>query len=201
MSCLMFNGSYMCTEISVNESQLCHEHDCKKIVSDTCNICLGEMKEYIFVKCGHSFHKECIFDWLLKKQTCPCCRIDIKLETNQQNINEYGTSTKREFVYWFFENTRKYVNVTDICLLDMLYVIQQQHNQFNYYMTVYLNQKNNIYINLFELKLKLNQIADYLRSNSNIHYEEDEEDEEDDEDEEEEEDEDDEDDDNDNNLN
>ena len=196
MSCLMFiNGSHMCTKTPVNESLLCDEHECKKILSDTCNICLDEMKEYVFVQCGHSFHKECINEWLLEKRTCPCCRTVIKLEINQYinnelnriytQINDYERiSMTREFIDWFFETARTYVHdTTNISLLDMLYVIQQPR-QFNYYMTIYLNDRNNISIDLFELELKLNQIANCLR-NSDINSQENNEDEDDEEDEDE----------------
>ncbi|VEU34066.1 unnamed protein product [Pseudo-nitzschia multistriata] len=47
-----------------------------------CDICLLEFEAGDEVawspnlKCSHTFHKECILDWLVRKQTCPTCRQD-----------------------------------------------------------------------------------------------------------------------------
>lgn len=45
---------------------------------EDCSICwVGENTSY-FLECGHSFHKECIMDWLKnEKTTCPLCRKDV----------------------------------------------------------------------------------------------------------------------------
>ena len=47
---------------------------------DTCNICLepftenDEITTSIVSKCSHGFHRQCITDWLMKHNECPCCR-------------------------------------------------------------------------------------------------------------------------------
>ncbi|XP_074839639.1 leukemia NUP98 fusion partner 1 [Carettochelys insculpta] len=57
---------------------------CKRSVSldedsDLCVICHDDLKtgSIIILHCMHSFHKECIEKWLLKKPTCPTCRIHV----------------------------------------------------------------------------------------------------------------------------
>lgn len=43
-----------------------------------CCICLEKGKEnFVALKCNHSFHKNCILEWIKEKQTCPMCRIEI----------------------------------------------------------------------------------------------------------------------------
>jgi hypothetical protein len=41
-----------------------------------CNFCKDE--DIFLLPCKHSYHKKCVRNWLLKKQTCPYCRECIK---------------------------------------------------------------------------------------------------------------------------
>lgn len=47
----------------------------------TCSICLDDYDHDDVVvqskHCSHYFHKECILDWLIKSDQCPCCRVDM----------------------------------------------------------------------------------------------------------------------------
>ena len=176
MSCLMFDGSFLCSKPITDETQLCEEHQCKKIVSEQCNICLNDINEsYVFILCGHSFHKECISKWLSIDKTCPCCRKTVKfsIDDNEINrsfsiinsqINDYGVILMSgEFIDWIFEMARIYVeNISDISILDILLIIQQPLH-FDYFMTVYSNEMNGISIDVFELELKLNRIVNFIR--------------------------------------
>ena len=177
MSCQMFvNGSFLCSKNIINETQLCSEHQCKKIITEQCNICLSNMtNEYVFILCGHSFHKECIGEWLIKNRTCPCCRQIVKTSTNHDEINnslsdihsqinDYGVIVMSiEFIDWIFEMIRIYVDdISDISLFDILCIIQQPDN-LNYFMTLYSNELNSISIDVFELELKLNRLVNILR--------------------------------------
>ena len=48
---------------------------------DKCIICMDEFKRRERVKllpCGHIFHNNCIKEWLLKENTCPFCKTEIK---------------------------------------------------------------------------------------------------------------------------
>jgi len=47
----------------------------------TCSICLSDYEVGDIVcwssnkDCRHAFHKECIMDWVIRNQNCPCCRL------------------------------------------------------------------------------------------------------------------------------
>lgn len=56
----------------------------KKNYGEECPICLEMFEEFnedttlCTLKCGHSYHKKCVKDWLCKDNSCPNCRIQIK---------------------------------------------------------------------------------------------------------------------------
>ncbi len=54
----------------------------------TCPICLDalETSDIINISCGHSFHKNCIEEWLDYNITCPYCRHNLTIITN---INKF----------------------------------------------------------------------------------------------------------------
>lgn len=50
-----------------------------------CPICLDDfddVNEIFTLKCNHVFHRDCINEWLLKRSTCPYCRIYLKDTVN-----------------------------------------------------------------------------------------------------------------------
>lgn len=54
----------------------------------TCVICLEEQYHSVIkFKCGHSFHKQCILDWIKIKNMCPICKSKLEkpLDTNTSN--------------------------------------------------------------------------------------------------------------------
>lgn len=62
--------------------------DTKKVTKDMkkkkdCAICMKDFKtdDKVFaLKCGHSFHVECLEPWLASNTVCPACRYDLKLD-------------------------------------------------------------------------------------------------------------------------
>lgn len=51
--------------------------------SKNCTICFWnlEAKEnHVVLKCNHSFHKSCLFEWLRIKPTCPMCRTNFRVD-------------------------------------------------------------------------------------------------------------------------
>ena len=55
-------------------NKLCHLHRTQIIEEITCAICLEVVVNKLNVGCSHSFCKKCIYPWLYKNRTCPCCR-------------------------------------------------------------------------------------------------------------------------------
>jgi hypothetical protein len=46
-----------------------------------CTVCLCDVEEgeeETFLMCFHSFHWECIRDWLKKTAKCPVCQFDVQ---------------------------------------------------------------------------------------------------------------------------
>lgn len=177
MTCSVFiNGNFICPKEKISDL-LCEDHSkLKMILSDTCNICLDKMEENLFIECGHSFHKKCISEWLKTKTTCPCCRKKVKttnfIQSEQNHLNLERIVLNSNFIYWINQMMNTYVqDLVGVSFHDMLFVINQP--QHYYYLTnVYTNELNNISINLFELELKLNEIADFVRVDPlNIVYE------------------------------
>lgn len=58
----------------------------------TCDICILEFEVGDKVAwspnldCIHTFHKDCILDWLMRKPTCPNCRLDYLKRKNNEDI-------------------------------------------------------------------------------------------------------------------
>lgn len=59
-------------------------------MNSDCSICLEKIKKsehlIILKKCKHQFHKDCIINWILQKNSCPLCRTPVKTQfelTNQ----------------------------------------------------------------------------------------------------------------------
>ena len=47
-----------------------------------CSICLNNIDIYMYcynLECNHSFHIECLDEWLLYKKNCPNCRKDLSI--------------------------------------------------------------------------------------------------------------------------
>lgn len=47
---------------------------------DDCHICLDKVHvndRIVTLKCGHSYHQQCIHTWLKLKRTCPICRCEL----------------------------------------------------------------------------------------------------------------------------
>ncbi|XP_026514761.1 leukemia NUP98 fusion partner 1 [Terrapene carolina triunguis] len=60
--------------------------------SDPCVICHDDLHtgSIIELHCMHSFHKECIEKWLLKKPTCPTCRIHVLMSKSILDLHQPG---------------------------------------------------------------------------------------------------------------
>eukprot|EP00792_Barthelona_sp_PAP020_P001521 TRINITY_DN12422_c0_g1_i1.p1 TRINITY_DN12422_c0_g1~~TRINITY_DN12422_c0_g1_i1.p1 ORF type:complete len:203 (-),score=39.71 TRINITY_DN12422_c0_g1_i1:104-673(-) len=51
------------------------------LIGENCPICFGEYKEeseLISLPCQHTFHSECLIEWLKQNNTCPICRANVE---------------------------------------------------------------------------------------------------------------------------
>lgn len=61
----------------------------KKIIADTdeehlCSICYENAKPgeiVVSFTCKHSFHEDCIHEWVKKEKVCPMCKREIEVAT------------------------------------------------------------------------------------------------------------------------
>lgn len=62
-----------------------------------CCICLSPMREEIFkTECNHSFHTDCIMQWLNTNDTCPICRGNILSSKHISNRYYMSPLTRRQ---------------------------------------------------------------------------------------------------------
>lgn len=61
-----------------------HMDDIESVVGE-CSVCLDSLnnsKELIQLVCGHIYHKDCVYEWISRKNTCPNCRKSILSREN-----------------------------------------------------------------------------------------------------------------------
>lgn len=81
----------------------------KRVKNDCCSICMNDFsvdERVYFLKCTHIFHKNCIIEWLFKKNMCHlcCCKLyenddhvdmdtytDTDTNSNTVNMKSYYT--------------------------------------------------------------------------------------------------------------
>jgi hypothetical protein len=79
VSCVPITNSEPVVSDDVQKAEVCPVED------DTAECCLC-MEDLILgckmreLPCGHSFHLECVDDWLLRRRTCPVCLRDVTRE-------------------------------------------------------------------------------------------------------------------------
>jgi hypothetical protein len=49
---------------------------------------VDDLKSRLITSCGHNFHKGCIQKWCLKKNICPCCRLDNVLDLSMVMVED-----------------------------------------------------------------------------------------------------------------
>jgi hypothetical protein len=86
-------GNNFCINIYDTMHQRCRDKKKNKLLNDSinniddiesivgdCSVCLDSLhnsKELIQLVCGHIYHKECVYEWISRKNTCPNCRKSI----------------------------------------------------------------------------------------------------------------------------
>ena len=95
--CMFTQKGYLCKCYQDSKKNgFCSKHQkfkhLKNKINEKCAICLNSNnnKDKVFLNCSnnHVFHRDCIFKWLKKDNTCPLCREKIKKEFNLMEIIE-----------------------------------------------------------------------------------------------------------------
>lgn len=89
-----------------------------KLVKPTCSICLDEIdfKDGLKIRsCGHIFHKDCIKEWVDKRNNCPLCRTVVK--------RKFDIYEKR---YKGFYKSQKRILIDD----NYFYIFKCNHKKF-----------------------------------------------------------------------
>lgn len=66
------------------------------VACDRCAVCLAdyqlEEKLQVLPLCNHSFHVQCIDEWLSKNVTCPICRTSLNKAVDDNNVGHIQSS-------------------------------------------------------------------------------------------------------------
>ena len=96
------------------------EHDEKKSKleeDNDCTICLDSFKDSkhcCTLTCGHTFHSECIWPWLIEHKTCPICR-DNTMQC--QHYKESSTNTKDDPLWFITQHSHTDIAKTIVASL------------------------------------------------------------------------------------
>ena len=99
----------MSTQQRIKRCGLCREsgHNKRTCPSkdETCAICFDNCgKCRTTLECGHTFDTKCVFKWLSKNNSCPCCRANVcELATDNQDAGLPGLDVVDIMysMYWF----------------------------------------------------------------------------------------------------
>mmetsp|Transcript_28609 Transcript_28609/g.52247 ORF Transcript_28609/g.52247 Transcript_28609/m.52247 type:complete len:179 (-) Transcript_28609:1025-1561(-) len=70
----------------------------KDAIIEPCVICFSDYEEGDHVcwsrntMCHHVFHRECVAEWLLRHDECPCCRLNYLSTCSLENSDEHDPS-------------------------------------------------------------------------------------------------------------
>lgn len=68
---------------------------------DACTICLENLKDEEIKRlldCNHFYHNNCIYEWSIRENSCPQCRVFFDFDTNNQNDFIHWMSIKLESI-------------------------------------------------------------------------------------------------------
>ena len=62
-----------------------------------CVICMQKMRDKVITPCNHQFCRECILQWILKKNNCPICRRFLTVKSVTGRLTRIGAATMRVY--------------------------------------------------------------------------------------------------------
>ena len=123
----------------------------KKILADTCAICLeefnnnnskksaelneendsikgiklnvNETNDITTLECGHQFHSNCITEWLKQRDNCPLCRQAVKYKNNLDDAHLiWGVQNER------YNNRYSFLDFDDLFIDNNSYLVYENYN-------------------------------------------------------------------------
>ena len=74
-------GNKSLTESKINDfTKDCLDYIVSTTLDEECVICLNTIDakgSATLLKCGHTYHSQCIYRWFLIKRVCPLCNITV----------------------------------------------------------------------------------------------------------------------------
>ena len=72
---------------------------------ERCPICMEEVREHRILPCRHVFCKDCINRWLVSKNSCPVCRLVIRVPMRRRTVRgrihrRRPRRTLRDYLFW-----------------------------------------------------------------------------------------------------
>ena len=139
-------------KVRIYLAKLKKSNNAKEFFTESCIICLGELKsekenkkneesekkkllgkdEVTTLECGHKFHRNCVADWLKKEQSCPFCRtkFDIIGNENTSKISSLNFSIILNEILRIQAN-RNLLNINEIARIRRIYYPQYNSNKKN----------------------------------------------------------------------
>jgi hypothetical protein len=74
----------------------------QRIIDPACSICqepLGHVAETTRLPCRHTFHTECINEWMQHRMTCPDCRAHIPATLGPPQVAQSESDSEPEFAF------------------------------------------------------------------------------------------------------
>tara|TARA_B100000575_G_C23068120_1_gene615133 strand:- start:641 stop:1198 length:558 start_codon:yes stop_codon:yes gene_type:complete len=144
-----------------------------------CPVCLSDKseEEKCITECGHEFCKNCIHSWLNRsKITCPSCRAEIKVYTNQLEKNHIikviqtnnSNNEQMNLIVLQLRNRIQYYHL--LLLINFIYMLYSLYdgikinNRLFYYESEY-NNCTRVLNNLQETYSPLSKILVYFNQN------------------------------------
>ena len=139
-------------KVRIYLAKLKKSNNAKEFFTESCIICLGELKsekenkkneesekkellgkdEVTTLECGHKFHRNCVADWLKKEQSCPFCKtkFDIIGNENTSKISSLNFSIILNEILRIQAN-RNLLNINEIARIRRIYYPQYNSNKKN----------------------------------------------------------------------
>lgn len=87
-----------------------------------CMMAIEHIDDFIYLKCHHSYHKKCIFKWLLRKPYCPMCNENMThMKLDKDIILKFIEAIKSQKDLYIFLNMFVII-IGFLCMFSIAYI-------------------------------------------------------------------------------